>query len=111
MGKRLILPGANTATLDEMFEMSPRTFEACIRRLTPERRQELLLECEERLEYATGRACGTGFAFCEDRTPNRFSNGYHLVKKFSYMYTCLAGYQTNADLEMREMEMGILVTA
>ena len=101
---KLKLKDANTFTLEELSMLSPQTMHKVISQMSPEHKNELLAECEMRIREATERGTAVGMAWTDTRGISRFPSPYALAKKYSNLYTCIAGYQTDADLEARRQE-------
>ena len=86
--------------LDDLVEMDARFMEAVIRRMSIDHKTTLLAECEVRVYQYEGITARTS-ADIAPRGFERFPTPYAMLKKWSYIYSCLAGYQTNADLEQK----------
>ena len=107
MGNRLqcSLEEINKMSLDEIADISnSHTQEAVLKRLTPERRSVLTIECESRVLHYQEMICRTGY---EAASPRSFQGGlfkdpYTQLKKFSHIYTVLSGWMTTEDLLIRE---------
>lgn len=96
----------NILTLDELFEFSSHMMARVLKLMSPEHKAKLLLECEEKIYYTTMQATRVGQACVDAKGITRFPEPYTLVKKYSYMYTCIAGWQSESDLEERAAESG-----
>lgn len=90
--------------VDDLFEMSSHTMNRVLRSMSPEHKAKLANECLVKIDVATGVVCSPGHECADSRGITRFPNPYTIVKKYTYMYTVLAGWQSEADLEAREQE-------
>jgi hypothetical protein len=87
-------------TIEELASLSPRTMQKVLRAMPEDHRKALLSECERKIvEY--GLACTRPGYECADSKIVGFTSPYTMLKKYSHMYTCLAGFQTAGDLEER----------
>ncbi len=62
------------------------------------------MECEQRIWAATVVAASIGQQCTDHKKASRWLAPYTLVKKYSHLYTCIAGWQTKKDLEERTLE-------
>lgn len=104
MSKSFTLKNANEFTLEELSALSPRSLTKILDQMTNEHKQELLDECLMRIEVATARGTAVGNEWADSRGVTRFPSPYVLAKKYTYLYTCIAGWATEADLEARSRE-------
>jgi len=91
-------------TLDDLLGMSAPTMTRALKGMSPVHKNELLIECEQRIRGAVTSATAVGQECADSRGITRYPAPYTLVKKYSYLYTCIAGWQTKKDLEEREAE-------
>lgn len=89
-------------TIDDLLDMSSPMMNRVMKAFSSEHKQVLLADCLVRIEYAQSRVCGVGQVASDSRGISRFPNPYTLLKKYTYMYTCLSGWQSETDLEERE---------
>lgn len=92
-------------TIDDLLEMTTVTMNRTMKAFSEEHKQALLVDCVQRIEFAQMRVCGVGQEASDSRGVTRFPNPYTLLKKYSYMYTCLSGWQSESDLLAREQAM------
>lgn len=90
--------------VDDLFEMSSHTMNRVLRAMSPEHKTKLANDCLVKIDVATSVVCSPGYECADSRGITRFPNPYTVVKKYTYMYTVLAGWQSEADLEAREQE-------
>ena len=90
--------------VEDLFEMSSHTLNRVLRTMSPEHKDALLDECRMKIEVATCAVCRPGHACSDSKGITRFPNAYTTVKKYSYIYTVLAGWQSEADLKARAQE-------
>jgi len=91
-------------TLDELLEMAAPTMTRALKGMSQVHKDELLMECEQRIRTATISATSVGQQCADYSGISRWPAPYTLVKKYSYLYTCIAGWQTKKDLEDRAAE-------
>lgn len=103
--KPLPIQAPDEIPLDQIVEMSTVLMQRVIKGLSTDRRAELLAEIEIRIDMANSAACAPGRMYADDRGVTRFPSPYTMVKKYSYIYTCIAGWSSNKDLEAREEEI------
>lgn len=89
-------------TVDDLFEMSPRTMNAVIHAMSEEHRHSLLDYCKAKIEQALDIVCMTGHEACDSRGITRYPNQYTVAKKYTYMYENLSGWAFESDLKARE---------
>ena len=105
MSKKLPeLADVDKLSIEELAMLSAPAMTRVLHRLSPERKVELLDECEEHINHATAKACMPGQLCADPKEATRFAQPYTLIKKYSYLYTCIAGYQTKDDLMHKEFE-------
>lgn len=104
MGSRPNLKEPDTFTLEEVCSLSPRSMTKIILQMSPEHKAELMSECEMRIRVAEAQGSAVGHEWADYRGVTRFPSPYVLAKKYTYIYTCLAGWFTEADLEARAQE-------
>lgn len=102
--KPIKLKDANTFTLEELGTLSATAMTRVLNDMSAEHKQKLLDECVYLIEEATRAGTAVGQAWTDTKEPSRFPTPYGAVKKFSYLYTCISGWQSVADLEERERE-------
>ena len=102
--KPIKLKDPDAFTLEELGTLSATTMTKVLRDMSQEHKQELLAECVYLIEEATKAGTSVGQAWTDTKEPSRFPTPYGAVKKFSYLYTCISGWMSNADLEEREQE-------
>jgi len=91
-------------TLDELLEMAAPTMTRALKGMSQVHKDELLVECEQRIITATYASTAVGQQCADNKGISRWPASYTLVKKYSYLYTGIAGWQTKKDLEEREIE-------
>ena len=87
-------------TIEELASLSPRTMQKVLRAMPKDHRKALLSECEEKIDILSETCTRPGYE-CADSKIVGFTSPYTMLKKYSHMYTCLAGFQTAGDLEER----------
>ena len=113
MGSRLqcSIEAINKMSLEELASIgNARTQEAVLKRLSPSRREALIQECEDRVTFYQNKICNPGFEATSPRSfqGNGFSDPYTELKRYSHIYTCLAGWMTAEDMTVREHGIGAL---
>lgn len=91
-------------TVDELFELSPRTMNAVIHAMSEGHRKELLEECRHKIEDANEIVCSVGHEAADSKGITRYPNPYTICKKYTYMYSNLSGWAYESDLQAREQE-------
>lgn len=105
MGKKpMPLVDPNTLTLDQVAMLQSSRMSRAIKGMSPEHKRALLKECEEKIYVAQMKATSVGQECCDEKGVTRFPSPYTLVKKYSYLYTCISGWMTKEDLVNREEE-------
>ena len=87
-------------TIEELASLSARTMQKVLRAMPKDHRKALLGECEEKIDILSEACTRPGYE-CADSKIVGFTSPYTMLKKYSHMYTCLAGFQTAGDLEAR----------
>ena len=108
MGSRLqaSIECINQMTLEEIAGISnPRTQEAVLNRLTVDRKAELAKKAEDLVYFFQNQICQTGYAACPG-TNFKTTDPYTNLKKYSHLYTVLAGWMTKEDMASREALAG-----
>lgn len=107
MGSRLqcSIEMVNKMTLEEFACVgNPHTQDALLKRLAPAKRDELKQECYDTIIELENKIGQVGFEAASPKTfqGRGFMDPYTLLKKYSHVYTVLAGWMTNEDLGVRE---------
>lgn len=90
--------------LDAIVEMSSDLMRKVIQSMNPERKELLLAEVEERIIQCNAAAQRPGLMYADEKGPTRFPHPYTMVKKYTYIYTVMAGWFSAEDLRQREEE-------
>lgn len=90
--------------LDILVEMSSDLMRKVVRQMTSERKTALLQEIEDRIAESNAAACAPGRMYADEKGPTRFPHPYTMVKKYSYIYTVVAGWFSKDDIDIREEE-------
>ena len=104
MAKAIPIYNPDRFGVEDLFEMSSHTINRVLRAMSQERKNVLAEECLVKIEVATNIVCSPGHVCADSRGITRFPNPYTVVKKYTYMYTVLTGWQSEADLEARAQE-------
>lgn len=104
MAKAIPIYNPDRFGVEDLFEMSSPAMNRVLRAMSQEHKHALAEECLVKIEVATGVVCSSGHECADSRGVTRFPSPYTVVKKYTYMYTVLAGWQSEADLEVREQE-------
>ena len=104
MGVKITYKDPNAFTLDELGTLTSSTMHKIINQMSQEHKQELLAECEAKMSMAKKVGTAPGQFWSAPRGTSRFPSPYEIHSKYAYLYTCIAGYQTDADLTARAEE-------
>jgi hypothetical protein len=94
----------NKMSLEDIAAISnSHTQEAVLKRLMPSRRAELCILCEEKVLTYQAKVASTGQECASPRSfTGCFVDPYSQLKKYSHIYTVLAGWMNEEDLKVRE---------
>jgi len=104
MSKRITYKNPDEFTLEELGTLTSATMYKIIRQISPERKKELLAKCEAMVHLAIEKGTAPGQIWADSRAITRFPSPYAIYKKYAYLYTCIAGYQTDEDIQAHREE-------
>lgn len=90
----------NNITAEELGALQARNCEKVLKTMNQEQRLRMLIEVENTI-YRMEAALDEPFVPVADKHMFRCTNPYTEMKKYSHIYTILAGWLTKEDLEMR----------
>lgn len=93
-------------TIEEIAALSPHAMEKVLKAMPQEHRTKLLKECEKIVLVFSVACTRVGYECADSKQPGQV-NPYTMLKKYSHIYTCLAGYQTSRDLHSKTVEKWI----
>ena len=96
------LKDANLFTLEEVRVLSHRLQARIIGQMSVERRKELTAQCLEKVIFAQNATCCRPINVADPKEPTNTLPPYTTLKIYENLYTCLAGWQFEADLAPRE---------
>lgn len=102
MGKHIAWKEPDLFSLEDLMTLRPQSMQMIIHQMSEEHKQALMDECLYLAEVATTKGTAVGMEWTDYRGVCRFPSPYNLAKKYMYLYTCISGWQFEADLREKE---------